>query len=222
VDRIPLGCAAVDDMLDGGIENGCVTLVYGEAGAGKTNFCLQMARNVAREGKKVAYVDTEGVSLERLRQMCPDDFEQVARNILFFEVHDFQDQQQRVEGAIKLAESNPDVGLIVVDSMTMYYRLGSRDEERTVRNSLITQTEKLLTHARRNRIPVLLTSQVFTDIATGIYLSLGGHVIHHNAKTIIRLDKLAVGRRRAVIMKHRSLPEGRNAIFRLTDEGMVC
>jgi len=49
--------------LGGGIECGSVTLLYGEAGTGKTNICLQAAFSlIEREGKKVAYVDTEGLS----------------------------------------------------------------------------------------------------------------------------------------------------------------
>ena len=69
MDRIPLGCSQVDQLLGGGIEKGSVTLIYGEAGAGKTNVCLQLARNVAINGDKVAYIDSEGLSSERLSQV---------------------------------------------------------------------------------------------------------------------------------------------------------
>jgi DNA repair protein RadB len=34
-------------MLSGGIESGCLTLIYGEAGTGKTNLCLTLAKNLA-------------------------------------------------------------------------------------------------------------------------------------------------------------------------------
>jgi len=34
VDRIPFECSALDALLDGGVEGGCVTLLYGEAGTG--------------------------------------------------------------------------------------------------------------------------------------------------------------------------------------------
>ena len=83
--RVPLGCKPVDDLLGGGFEGGCITLIFGEAGNGKTNVCLQLARNVVRAGKKVIYIDTEGVSMERLEQICGEDFEVVAKNILFSE-----------------------------------------------------------------------------------------------------------------------------------------
>ncbi len=222
VERIPLGCKPIDAMLGGGIEKGCVTLFYGEAGAGKTNVCLQLAKTMALSGRKVAYVDTEGVSMERLGQISGPATPDVLRNLLFFQVHDFDEQSRFVENAVRLAESNSDVGMIIVDSMTMYYRLGARDDLQNVRKSLIVQTERLLNASRRMDVPVVLTSQVYTAIDTGTFEFLGGHVLHHNAKTIIRLDKAGTNRRRAVVMKHRSIPEGRSAVFNISASGFAC
>ncbi len=47
--KIKIECKSLDDLLEGGIESGCLTLLYGEAGSGKTNICLQLSRNVARK-----------------------------------------------------------------------------------------------------------------------------------------------------------------------------
>ncbi|MDI3483270.1 MAG: repair protein RadB [Candidatus Methanomethylophilaceae archaeon] len=220
VKRIAIGCDSLDDMLGGGVEKGCVTLFYGEAGAGKTNVCLQLAKSAALQGYKVAYIDTEGVSMERLSQISGDSNQEVMRNTLFFQVHDFEEQAHSVDNAVRLVESNNDVGMIIVDSMTMYYRLGARDDMQNVRKSLIVQTEKLLNVARRMDVPVVLTSQVYTAIDTGTFEFLGGHVLHHNAKTIIRLDKVGPNRRRAVVMKHRSIPEGRSVFFSIGKTGL--
>src|SRR5947199_9256051 len=95
--KVAMGCRALDDLPGGGVEEGCITLLHGEAGSGKTNFCLQLARNVVRGGHKVIYIDTEGVSLERLRQICGDDFEVVAKNILFSEPYSFEEQEKFIE-----------------------------------------------------------------------------------------------------------------------------
>ena len=53
MDKIPFECASLDQMLGGGIEPACVSLLYGEAGSGKTNLCLVMTRNIASQGKTV-------------------------------------------------------------------------------------------------------------------------------------------------------------------------
>lgn len=217
---VPFQCPPLDEMLDGGVESGCLTLLYGEAGTGKTNLCLTLARNLALQGKKTIFVDSEGVSLQRLKQMSGEEQESVLKEVLVSEVHSLDDQDRMITQAIKLVEGNSDVGLIVVDSMTMFYRLASKDEERAERRVLAGESAKLLTLARRRNVPVVVTSQVYTDIETGTFEALGGNVLHHNAKTIVRLERLAPGKRRAVLMKHRHLAEGRTAVFYLTNNGI--
>jgi len=219
--HLPTGSEALDGLLEGGLEGGALTLFFGEAGTGKTNICLQVARNVAMTGKKVIYIDTEGVSLERLQQMAGDKYEDVMKNILFFEPHSFDEQEKFVDKAVKLAESSLEVGVIILDSATIHYRLTRNDEERGVRKSLSPQLAKLLGVSRSKDIPVVLTSQVYTDLDKGTFEPLGGHVLLHNAKAIVRLDKVGTGSRRAVIIKHRHLEEGRNANFKLTKTGVV-
>ena len=219
--HLPIGSQPLDDLLEGGLEGAAITLLFGEAGSGKTNICLQVARNVAVTGKKVVYIDTEGVSLERLKQISGDGYEEVMKNVLFFEPHSFDEQEKFVDKAAKLAESSLEVGIIILDSATIHYRLTRNDEERGVRKSLSPQLAKLLAVARSKDIPVLLTSQVYTDIEKGTFEPLGGHVLLHNAKAIIRLDKVSTGVRRAVIIKHRHLEEGKRAEFKLTNTGVV-
>jgi len=219
--RVALGVRSLDALLGGGVEEGCIMLLHGEAGSGKTNLCLQLARNVVRAGRKVIYIDTEGVSMDRLRQMCGDDFELVARNILFSEPYSFEEQENLIEKATKLAENNPEVGLIVIDSVTMHYRLTMKDEtRRDERHSLTRQIAKLLRVSRTRSIPVVVTSQVYTDIDTGRYMPLGGHMLSHNAKTIVRLEKTGPSRRVAVLEKHRHQPEDTRAEFRITGIGL--
>jgi DNA repair protein RadB len=211
----------LDDLLEGGLEGGAITLFFGEAGSGKTNICLQVTSLVAGSGKKVIYIDTEGVSLERLMQIAGDKYEDVMRNILFFEPQSFDEQEKFVEKAVKLAESSLEVGVIILDSATIHYRLTRNDEERGVRKSLSPQLAKLLAAARSKDIPIILTSQVYTDIEKGTFEPLGGHVLLHNAKAISRLDKAGTSARRAVIIKHRHLEEGRKADFKLTKDGVT-
>ena len=215
MERIPVMCQSVDSLLGGGIEKGSVTMLYGEAGTGKTNICLQMAYNLARSGKKTAYIDTEGLSPDRIAQIFTDDV--YTKDLLVFSAHSFDEQGYGIAQAAKQAESDA-VGLIIVDSMTMYYRL--RSDDSSVRTELIRQMEMLLNTARKNDAAVLITSQVYTNIGTGTFEFLGGHAVQHNAKTIVRLEKRANGKRAAVIVKHRSLPEGRSAIYRIVQTGI--
>lgn len=219
--HLSTGSRALDDLLEGGLEGGAITLFFGEAGSGKTNICLQIASIVAGSGKKVVYIDTEGVSLERLQQIAGENYEEVMKNILMFEPHNFEDQEKFVDKAVKLAESSLEVGVMILDSATIHYRLTRNDEERGARKSLSPQLAKLLSAARSKDIPIVLTSQVYTDIEKGTFEPLGGHVLLHNAKAIVRLEKAGTSSRRAIIVKHRHLEEGRKADFKITKNGVV-
>ncbi len=72
--RLSTGCAGLDELLGGGVEPGVLTLVYGEPGSGKTSLALQLSREVLNNGgKSVLFIDTEGLSMERLKQVCGDE-----------------------------------------------------------------------------------------------------------------------------------------------------
>ncbi|UAL07565.1 MAG: DNA repair and recombination protein RadB [Candidatus Methanogranum gryphiswaldense] len=213
--RVPIGCQALDDLLGGGIEDSSVTLIYGEGGCGKTNICLQLAFNVVKSGKKVAFIDAEGISYDRIRQIFGED--DAVKNLLVFQVHSFEEQSDRIDKISRLAEKDV-LGMVIIDSMTTFYRLNHDDPK--IRNDLIRQTEVLLGIARRYEVPVLISSQVYSNLQTGTIEFLGGHAMQHNAKTIIRLDKRNNGVRTAVVIKHRSLPEGRTANYRITATGI--
>lgn len=69
--RVPIGIAAVDDMLGGGIPPGIIVDVFGGHGTGKTQIMMQAAARFAACGKRVLFVDTTGTFRpERVLQMA--------------------------------------------------------------------------------------------------------------------------------------------------------
>jgi DNA repair protein RadB len=221
-DRLPTGIASVDRLLGGGLENDCLTEIYGEGGSGKTLFCLEVALRVARQNRWVFYVDTEGVSVDRLRAMAGDDLEKVLKRFLLSTPKDLEQQGRAVATACALArEGKRPVGLIVVDSGTFFYRLSlSAPDEDDARQTLALSVADLAATAFRIGVPTILTNQVWRSVRDGTLEPLGGSFLNHAAKTILRLDRLPGDRRRAVLRKHRSLPEG-SAEFRITSSGLV-
>ncbi len=220
MERIKSGCDAIDSLIGGGFERGCITEIYGEAGSGKTNICLQLAINVAKSGKRVIYIDTEGVSMERFQQLGGN--EDVARNILFYQVYKFSQQREVIERAVKLVEQKGDIPLIIIDSLTEFYRAewGVGEDTSSKRSSLAWQLSLLSSVARRKNIAVVVTNQVYMDTNTGELKPIGGHTLHHNAKTIIHLKKIGNGYREAVLVKHRSREEGKVARFVIREDGL--
>lgn len=225
-DRIETGVRSLDALLQGGLETGAITEVYGEGGSGKSNLCLWMAAKVALADRWVVYIDTEGLSIDRLDQMARGqrgDLPRVVRRLLLTSPKNLEEQERAVERAASLAvEKERKVGLIVLDSATMLYRLQlGMEEEGVARQSLSVQMADLLHAGLESTIPILITNQVYHDSSTRQFEPIGGSFLNHVAKTVLRLERGKDGWRRAVLIKHRSLAEGSMATFRLTDQGIA-
>lgn len=221
-DRLSTGVASLDLLLGGGLDTDSVTEVYGEGGTGKTILCLQLAARVAREGRWVVYVDTEGLSVDKLEAIAGPQLPGVLEHLLISSPTNLPEQDRAVDRATRLARDGArPVGLIVVDSATMHYRLelGGKEEE-TARRALGLELSQLVSAALQVPLPVLVTNQVWRKVGDGTLEPVGGAFLNHAAKTILRFDRLEGDRRRAVLMKHRSQPEG-VAEFRITPGGLA-
>ena len=231
------GCKSLDELLGGGFESGTITQLYGEAGSGKTNICIQTAVECAKSGKKVIFLDCEGFSPERFFQIASSrgDIEEIAKRILIFEAHNFEQQEKciaEIERFIaekgkkeqandEWGEGESDVALVILDSATVFYRL-EPNEERSMqmRRRLANQILHLLELARRHDIAVIITNQVYMDIENGKLRASGGLALEHLSKIIVQLEKMGESRRRAILKKHRSMPEGLSCEFIITERGV--
>lgn len=218
MEYLPTACPSLDALLDGGLERDAITLVFGEGGSGKTNLALQAAREAAGRGLRTAYVDTEGVSSVRLRQVfgaLPDPAAE--ERVLFFLPYTVEEQERLVANATRV----PDLGLVVVDSINMHYRLhidGGPDAEAEASRSLYRQLHQLTGFARQANVPVLVTGQVYGgEDATQPFAR---RVMEHLVKALVRFEKRPDGTRKATVIKHRSIEEGRSARFRIAAHGL--
>jgi len=216
--KLPTGSRCLDSLLDGGVETGTITQIYGASGTGKTSICLMLAYNTARSGLKVAYIDTEGLSPERVSQIFQE--KDALKNVYIYDVIDFKQQSTAIKELAKLCKDEG-IKLVIVDSFTFLYRSELEDVERQIKikRELIAQLTFLLGLARKFDLAVVITNQVFTDVKTGEEKPLGGPSIDHISKVIIGLERLNK-HRRAVLIKHRSKPEGVSCTFMITDRGI--
>ncbi len=218
--KISTGAGFLDSFLQGGYDPDIVTTLYGPSGSGKTNLCLMAAISMAQTGKKVLLVDTEGgIAVERIRQICPD-YQKILERIIFFNPVNFEEQKEIFEKLREMISEH--IGLIVVDSISMLYRLelGQSEEVYEVNSSLGRQLAYLVEIARRKKIPVLLTTQVYSHFDDRNTIRMvGGDLLKYGSKCLIELVNLQQGRG-LVLRKHRSLPEGKECRFRIVGEGM--
>jgi DNA repair protein RadB len=223
----------LNKWLHGGYETDIVTVIYGGAGSGKTNFCLLPAVSQAKKGKKVIFIDTEGgFSVERVKQIEPEEHEKVLEKIMLLKPVNFNEQKDAFKSMLKhlKEDSKDDIGLIVVDGMTILYRLdfatarekGEREMQK-INAELVEQIKTLAEIARKKEIPVLVTNQVYNwagedGMGNGELKMVGGDILKYWGKCHLEL-KNEKGRRSANIRKHRSLGD-KELVFVVDNKGV--
>jgi DNA repair protein RadB len=172
--------------------------------------------------EKVVIIDTDGFSAERFSQIAGDDAKKLANDLIIYEPVDFQQQYSAIVDIEKLASTG--IGLVIVDSATLFYRFGlmpGDDNNANIRRQLVEQMAGLHRLARKFNMVVVITNQVYTDVETGEMHPLGGNLIEHLSKTIIKLEKIGKDKRKATLIKHRSRAEMKWADLTITNEGIV-
>ena len=219
IDRQTTGNPSLDALLGGGLEAKTITQIYGEPASGKSTFALIASVSCLRAGRSVVFIDTEGFSADRFRQIAGPDTEKIADRLFLFEPVDFEHQAAMITEAEKVIKAQAP-GLLVVDSVTALYRT-DLDKGRDAMQALARQLIHLLGYARKYNVPVILTNQVYMDPVRNTFLGLGGTALEHLSKVIVRLEKTdGPGRRRARLVKHRSRPEGAAFDFEIVEEGI--
>lgn len=223
--KVSTGILPIDKLLDGGLDDDVITAIYGPSASGKTNIALITTINSVLSGKKAIFIDTEGgVSFERIRQISKDNFEFILKNIIFFRPINFQEQKRDIFQLYKyVKERSVEVGLIVIDSISMLYRLERGDQEvREVNIELAKQLQILSEISRRYNIPVLVTNQVYSPFNDKDRVEIvGGDLIKYWSKCLIELKILQNGARMAILRKHRYLPENKYVKFKIVEEGII-
>lgn len=158
-----------------------INLIYGEPSTGKTTLALQATIAQAKNNKKVIYVDTEGgFSIERLKQLH-SRYNKFLDQILILRPKSFQEQEKYI---LNLPDK---VSLIIVDTISYFYRDELKEDSYNVNKSLDLQLQKLLELSKKG-IPIILTSQVYKNLENKI-IPCGNNLVKRFCKNIIKLQK---------------------------------
>nr|WP_295001281.1 DNA repair and recombination protein RadB [uncultured Methanobrevibacter sp.] len=218
--------SSLDGLLDGGFEKGTVTQIFGSPSSGKSNVTLTLAVNVAKNSRKVIYIDTEGgISIDRIKQISGPYFSNVANNIIVFEPTDFLEQTETLRSIdVWIKKHHEEVDLIVLDSAVALYRVDDMKSYK-LSKELRKQMQLLSNIARKHDIAVVITNQIynaFDDDGNNEVKAVGGDILEYTSKVIIKLERgEETNQRVATLKRHRSLPEGMQVTFSITSNGIV-
>ena len=155
------GCNALDSLLQGGIGRGEITLFYGEAATGKTTVAIQAALAAAMKGLKVLFVDCDSsFTQQRFCQIGGNDARSLSERIILFFPETFEEQRLLVESLDNYM--TPNLGLVVIDSMSTLYRAAfpKADSIFNLNRDLTRQLAYLADLTLSKSIACLITSQV--------------------------------------------------------------
>lgn len=235
--KISAGGYDLNKWLFGGYDCDIITTVYGPAGSGKTNFCLIATASQAKKGKKIIFIDTEGgFSIERFKQVTGENWQSSLENVILLKPTNFEEQSQSFDRLLKEIKNDSNkIGLIIVDGITMLYRLELAEARKEhdqnkindINSQLARQMRLLAEISRKKNIAVIVTNQVYSEFLSEDDLKsgkeknvnmVGGDIMKYWSKCIIEL-KNKDGKRIAFIKKHRSLAE-KQFNFEIINEGI--
>jgi len=234
-EKISSGSYDFNKWLYGGYEKDIITMLAGPPGSGKTNFAILASCSQAKKGNKVVFIDTEGgFSIDRIKQIIGEDYKEILENILLLGPTSF-DEQKKCFLTLLNKIKKEHVNLIIVDGMAMLYRLelgdaiNSKDDNKikTVNREVAKQMRILAEIARKQKIPIIITNQVYggylseEDWKKGVQREMnivGGDLFKYWSKCIIELKNIG-GKKKAVLLKHRSLPK-KEINFEIRNKGI--
>jgi len=213
---ISSGSIVIDDLLDGGFDKNKITCVYGEAAAGKTTLAMLSAIDQASQGKKILFIDSEnGFSVERLKQLGCENLE-LLKNIFVIKVKSFYDQLQKIKS---LQNNFNKFNLIIIDTVGNFYR---REVVKDIyANKQLYKQLDILKKISEQKIPILITNQIYTDPTDKSIKIVGGRIIKDNVDCLIELVKLSSGNRCSVLRKHHVIKEEKEKKFKIVEKGFI-
>ena len=117
-----------------------------------------------------------------------------------------------------------DIGLIIVDTIAMLYRLelGSGDNVYETNRELGRQISYLTKLTRTHHVPILITNQVYSSFDDRDSVKMvGGDILKYWSKCLIELVITPEKQRKAVLRKHRSISEFKETTFEIKQVGFL-
>lgn len=173
-EKIKFNAKSLDNLLQGGIDLGCITEFYGQSGSGKTQLCLQLALNCqlprqlgGLEGKAIYISTDKAFPIKRLAQMekslKAEHKINFLENIFIFEFNTGKNLQHFVENDLKmiLSVNHGCIKLLIIDSIAGIYRTETNYIERA--KEICKIFRELQKAADKHNFAIVATNHVTSD-----------------------------------------------------------
>ncbi|KAG6411611.1 hypothetical protein SASPL_129694 [Salvia splendens] len=248
--QITSGSKELDRILEGGVETGSITELYGEFRSGKTQLChtlcvtCQLPLDQGGGEGKAMYIDAEGTFRpQRLLQIAERfglNGADVLENVAYARAYN-TDHQSRLllEAASMMVETrylltvlaykpDPWFALMIVDSATALYRtdFSGRGELSARQMHLAKFLRSLQKLADEFGIAVVLTNQVVAQVdGTAVFAGpqskpIGGNIMAHATTTRLALRKGRGEERICKVVSSPCLAEA-EARFQISTDGVT-
>jgi len=233
--QISTGSKQLDSLLEGGIETGSITEIFGEFRTGKSQLCHTLAvisqlplDQGGAEGKCL-YIDTEGTfrpaRLIQIAERFGLDGSDVLDNVAYARAYNSDHQCSLLQQASALM-SQSRYSLLIVDSATALYRTdySGRGELSARQMHMAKFMRSLQRLADEYGVAVVITNQVVASV-DGMSFGgptnkpIGGNIIAHASTTRLSLRKGRGETRICKIYDSPNLPES-EAAFAITEKGI--
>lgn len=230
------GSKELDKLLNGGVETGSITEIFGEFRTGKTQLChtlavmCQLPLDMGGGEGKCLYIDTEGTFRpERLLAIAERyqlNGEEVLDNVAYARAYHTDHQMQLLaQAAAMMAECR--YSLLIVDSATSLYRTdySGRGELAARQMHLAQFLRSLMRLADEFGVAVVITNQVVAQVDGAVMFNpdpkkpVGGNIIAHASTTRLYLRKGRGENRICKIYDSPNLPES-EAMFSIGPDGI--
>jgi len=155
------GIKKLDEILGGGIRNGLITDIFGEAGTGKTQLAMQISVNSLLQGGKILFHDTTGeFRPERMLEMMEsnNNNSNLLNNVEVARITNVAEQKKFLT---KLNEKN-NFSLFIIDNVTSLFSFEYSKVNQSLERdkSLMEYVHNLSTIAIENKIPIIMTNGI--------------------------------------------------------------
>lgn len=186
--HIPTGILALDDLLGGGIEVGCITEFFGERSAGKSTLALQIVAAAQKQNHPCLFSDTEYA-------FTPQFALSLGVSLSDLEMTQFRLGEDTFDAIEKWTEQHKNA-LIVLDSMGGV--LPREESEKTAEGKTIgLQSRLMAAHCRKmigllaeNHNSYVIINHQVLNITTGRIGSSGGSKLEFHKRNSVRLTPL--------------------------------